>query len=116
SVTSPRTVLAAFSVIPERTIGRNPSFSTRTSYGPTGRLAAVYPPASLLCDSDTSLVLTLVTITRALGTTAPVESATVPVIVPRSDCPTRAVATQASSKIQRALNMCFPLDQSDLPH
>src|SRR6266478_9650070 len=58
-----------------------------------------------------------VTTTRAPGTTAPLGSATVPVIVPRSDCPNKRVATQVKprSNTLRVLNICFPRNQSLYP-
>ena len=40
----------------------------------------------MLRAGDETFVATLVTLTLAPGTTAPVESSTVPVMVPRSDC------------------------------
>src|SRR5579859_1308413 len=61
---------------------RNPAFSAVTRYLPGGSKATVKSPSSLVSASRTALVDSLSTVMRALRTTAPVVSVTVPVIVP----------------------------------
>src|SRR5262249_8173258 len=82
SVTLASTCELACSVIPCCTKGANPSFSTRTRYSPSGNSGRTYWPAESLADERDWLVPMLVAVTAAPGTTAPVASRTVPLMVP----------------------------------
>src|SRR5262249_49004062 len=98
---------AAFSAKPLSTATRKPSFSTRTVYVPTGRLGATNSPDALLTWKVATPVAVLVTVTRALATSAPVGSVSVPDMVPRSDWASAADANRTRSiQLHEAIRIC----------
>ena len=62
---------------------RKPCSSALTTYGPGGNAGKLYAPESLLTDSRAAFVPVFVAVTVAPGMSAPDESFTSPVIVPR---------------------------------
>src|SRR6266404_2783243 len=77
-----------------------PWLSTINSYLPGERYGTLYCPSPLVCASLVTFVSMLVTVTRALGTTAPDSSVTSPVTVA---CSPWANAEETSPAVQVAI-------------
>src|SRR6266478_3917203 len=77
-----------------------PWLSTVNSYLPGERYGTLYCPSPLVCASLVTLVSMFVTVTRALGTTAPDSSVTIPVTVA---CSPWANAEETSPTVQVAI-------------
>src|SRR5262249_26916914 len=86
SMTSTRTTWATPTTSPGRTNLLNPGIIADSSYVPTGNWGNVKFPVSELPAWYAIPVATFFASTVTPGTTAPLASDTVPVIVPRSDC------------------------------
>src|SRR5215472_14049812 len=75
--------------MPVRSYGPKPACATRKVYLPAGSAGIVKLPVSVAIVSDRVSVSTLISAIFAPGISAPDESATVPVTVPRSLCANR---------------------------
>ena len=100
SVTSILTRWLTPSSIPESAAVLNPAISPVTRYVPVGSEGAVYSPAPSLVTVRVSPVPVLVIVTFAPATTAPVESTTVPTMVPVTACAAAAAGRHETSPMQ----------------
>src|ERR671923_173257 len=95
----------------------NPFASASTWYVPGFKLVALYTPALFVFQTVTTAVSTLVTVTVAPGTTAPLESLTIPLMVPNKPCALRlrehtvrnSVTPATRTKSNQALTKCLSI-------